>query len=308
MTIEMGGAQLRKAGAEARQALVERAAAQLGAPLEQLEIQEGVVSVRGAPDRRVGYGELQGGRPFDRTITGSAALKRVEEYHVVGLSARRVDLEGKAFGAPSFVHDLRLPGMLHARVVRSRVDGARVLAVDDSAVSDTRVVRLGNFIGVVAEREEQAIKAATQLKITWDVAADAALLARAVGRPVRVQWSRVDEFAGEPKAAAMLLAVHAGLDDEGRIVAWDYQGWSLPHFNRPREALGLLAGREVRGVPPQPGRFFLGSDRNAPTNYRLPTQRGTGHWIAQPPLRTSPMRSLGAAGHTLAHEAFMDEL
>jgi len=423
LTIEMSGAQLRTAAAEARQALVERAAAHLGAPLEQLEIHEGVVSVRGAPDRRVGYGELQGGRPFDRTITGSAALKRVEEYHVVGLSARRVDLEGKAFGAPSFVHDLRLPGMLHGRVVRSRVDGARVLAVDDSAVRDTQVVRLGNFIGVVAEREEQAIKAATQLKVSWDepadlppqeslydwmrehvtadhtvaeqgdveaalrqvakrlqavyrqpfqahasigpscavaelrdgvmtvwassggvyplrgaladllelppervrvifmegsgaygqngsedVAADAALLARAVGRPVRVQWSRVDEFAGEPKAAAMLLAVHAGLDDEGRIVAWDYQAWSLPHFNRPREALGLLAGREVRGVPPQPGRFFLGSDRNAPTNYRLPAQRVTVHWIAQPPLRTSSMRSLGAAGHTFANESFMDEL
>ena len=62
------------------------------------------------------------------------------------------------------MHDLRLPGMLHARVVRARRPGARVLAVDESAVRNAQVIRLGNFVGVVAEREEQAIKAAEQLR------------------------------------------------------------------------------------------------------------------------------------------------
>ena len=79
-----------------------------------------------------------------------------------------------------------------------------------------------------------------------DVAADAALLARAVGRPVRVQWSRRDEFIGEPKAAAMVMEVTAGLGEDGRIVAWRYDVWSPSHTNRPRTALGLLAGCEAR--------------------------------------------------------------
>jgi CO/xanthine dehydrogenase Mo-binding subunit len=423
MTIQMGGAQLRKAAAEARQALLERAAAHLGAPIDQLEVHEGVVSVRGAPERQVSYGELQGGRPFVRAISGTAPVKRPTGYRVVGTSAGRVDLQGKFTGGTSFVHDLRLPGMLHGRVVRARADGARVVALDACAVHDARVVRIGNFVALVAEREEQAVKAAAQLKVTWDepatlppqeslydwlrehavedklvteqgnvaagirqaakqvravyrqpfqahaslgpscavaeqrdgvmtvwassggvyplrgalaellelplervrvihmegagaygqngsedVAADAALLARETGRPVRVQWSRADEFAGEPKAAAMLMEGHAGLDDEGNIIAWDYQAWSPSHTSRPRQALGLLAGREVRGVPPQPARSFFGGDRNAQTTYRLACQRVTMHWVAQPPLRTSSMRSLGGAGNTFANESFMDEL
>ncbi|HEY7293565.1 MAG TPA: molybdopterin cofactor-binding domain-containing protein, partial [Dehalococcoidia bacterium] len=334
MTVRMGGGQLRKAAAEARQALLERAAERLGVPHDQLEVRDGVVSVRGGPERGVSYGDLQGGQPFARQISGTAPLKPTNEYRVVGSSARRDDLAAKFFGAPSFVHDLRLPGMLHGRVVRARMPGARVLAVDESAVGDARVVRLGNFIGVVAEREEQAVKAVERLKVTWeetndlppvedlfewmraqptsdhviaesgdaeqamrgaakrvhavyeqpfqahasigpscavaelrdgtltvwassggvyplrgaladlldmpedqirvihlegagaygqngseDVAADAALLARAVGQPVRVQWSRRDEFIGEPKAAPMVMEVSAGLDDDGRIVA-----------------------------------------------------------------------------------------
>src|SRR6185437_12607525 len=81
-----------------------------------------------------------------------------------------------------------------------------------------------------------------------DVAADAALLAHEVaheaGHPVRVQWSRRDEFIGEPKAAAMVMEVTAGLGEDGRIVAWRYEVWSPSHTNRPRTALGLLAGCE----------------------------------------------------------------
>jgi CO/xanthine dehydrogenase Mo-binding subunit len=423
MTIQMGGMQLRKAAAEARLALLEQAAAHLGAPVEELEVREGAVAVRGAPGRSVGYGELQGGRPFERVVSGQAPVKRPTEYRLVGSDAWRVDLAGKFTGAVSFVHDLRLPGMLHGCVVRSRSAGARVVALDQSAVCDARVVQLGDFVGVVAEREEQAIAAAARLQVTWEetatlppmdtlfdwmrnqsrteqvvaeagdveaalrqaarrlsavyrqpfqahaslgpscavaelregiltvwcssggvyplrgaladllelppeqirviflegagaygqngseyVAADAALLTRAVGRPVRVQWSRADEFAGEPKAAAMLMEARAGLDDEGRIVAWDYHVWSPTHANRPRHALGLLAGREARRQSPPTTASFFGGARNAPTNYTLAAQRVTTHGVAQPPLRTSSMRSLGGAGNTFANESFMDEL
>lgn len=426
MTVRMGGAQLRKAAAEARLALSERAAQRFGVSLEQLEVHAGVISVRGEPQRSVSYGDLQGGQPFARQISGAAPLKRPHEYQVVGTSAQRVDLMGKFTGQPSFVHDLRVPGMLHGRVVRARRPGARVLALDESGVRDAQVIRLGNFIGVVAEHEEQAIKAVGQLQVTWeetadlppvehlyawmraqptadhviaesgdaegamrraarrvraiyeqpfqahasigpscaaaawqdglltvwassggvyplrdaladllqvpaerirvihlegagaygqngseDVAADAALLARAVGRPVRVQWSRRDEFIGEPKAAPMVLEVTAGLDDEGRIVAWRYDVWSPTHTNRPRTARGLLAGREILAVrehTPPPAAVFFGGARNAPTNYALADQRIMMHGIADPPLRTSSFRTLGGAGNTFANESFMDEL
>ena len=172
MTVRMGGGQLRKAAAEARLALFERASERLGVPREQLEVHAGVISVRGAPDQRIGYGELQGGQPFARQISGRAPHKEPQDYQVIGSNARRVDLAGKFTGAPSFVHDLRLPGMLHGRVVRARRPGARVLRLNDSAVQGAQVIRLGNFIGVVAEHEEQAIKAAAQLQVTWEETED----------------------------------------------------------------------------------------------------------------------------------------
>ncbi len=145
-----------------------------------------------------------------------------------------------------------------------------------------------------------------------DVAADAALLAHEVGRPVRVQWSRRDEFIGEPKAAPMVIEVTATLDDDGCIAGWRYDVWSPTHTNRPRTAADLLAGREVRegrDPPPSPaGYFFMGGARNAPTNYALANQQILMHGVADPPLRTSSMRSLGGAGNTFANESFMDEL
>src|SRR5262249_12464334 len=105
MTIQMGGALLRKAAAEARLALLERAAEHLGVPVEELEVREGAVLVRGEPQQRISYGKLQGGRLFERTISGQAPVKRPEEYWLVGTDARRVDLQGKFTGAASFVQD-----------------------------------------------------------------------------------------------------------------------------------------------------------------------------------------------------------
>jgi nicotinate dehydrogenase subunit B len=142
-----------------------------------------------------------------------------------------------------------------------------------------------------------------------DVAADAAFLAHEVGRPVRVQWSRRDEFIGEPKAAAMVMEVRAGLDEDGHIMAWRYDVWSPSHTNRPRTALGLMAGAEARGQAPSPSApYFMGGARNAPTNYALANQRVMIHSLAEAPLRTSSMRTLGGAGNTFANESFMDEL
>ena len=141
-----------------------------------------------------------------------------------------------------------------------------------------------------------------------DAAAEAALLSQAVGQPVRVQWSREQEFLWEPKAPAMIMEVRGGLDAEGNVTAWEYQVWSPNHGARPRFAAQLLASQWMNEQPPPPTRFFIGGERNAPTNYAFPNQRVTLHWLANSPLRASSFRSLGGAANTFANESFMDEL
>ena len=141
-----------------------------------------------------------------------------------------------------------------------------------------------------------------------DAAAEAALLSQAVGQPVRVQWSREQEFLWEPKAPAMIMEVRGGLDAEGNVTAWEYQVWSPNHGARPRFAAQLLASQWMNDQPPPPTRFFIGGERNAPTNYAFPNQRVTLHWLANSPLRASSFRSLGGAANTFANESFMDEL
>jgi len=169
-TIKRGGAQLRQAAAEARAALLELASPKLGAPVDSLVVANGVVSVRGAGDRRVTYGELVGGRRFERTVTGKAKVKSPSEYSIVGKPMARVELPAKMTGRHVYLHDLRVDGMLHGRVVRPTSIGAKLLSVDDSALRDirgARLVRKADFLGVVAEQEIDAIRAAKALKTTW---------------------------------------------------------------------------------------------------------------------------------------------
>ena len=148
-----------------------------------------------------------------------------------------------------------------------------------------------------------------------DVAADAVVLSREAGKPVRVQWSREQEFIWEPKAPAGVMEVDAGLDENGQVTAWDYRLWSPSHVNRPRMGGQLLAVQLTTGEAAQPspfgfapGRFVFGAERNARTNYAFPHQRVTVHYLADSPLRTSAFRSLGGAENTFANELFVDEL
>lgn len=166
-TIRMGGRALRDAAAEARQALLEAASRRLDVPEHMLVVHEGIVTVSGEPGRTVSYAELMGGRRFDRLVTGAAPHKAPQEYQTVGAPMPRVDLMAKFTGHAPYVQNLRLPGMLHARVVRSHSPTATLAALDDSGVRDVRVVRHGNFVAVVAEREIDAIRAMGQLQVTW---------------------------------------------------------------------------------------------------------------------------------------------
>ena len=147
-----------------------------------------------------------------------------------------------------------------------------------------------------------------------DVAADAALLARALpGRPVRVQWMREDEHGHEPYGPPMIVDLRATLDASGAIVSWQHEVRSNTHSTRPGGAGDLLAGTELATpfapTPPKPlPQPEGGGDRNAIPLYALPSARVVHHFLPDMPLRVSALRSLGAYMNVFAIECFVDEL
>src|SRR6516162_663303 len=180
--VQKGGIALRNAAAETRRVLVEMAAQRLGVPAGRLEVTDGIVSVSNDPARKVSYGELIGGRYFDLPMKwngklgndlvaeGQAKPKPPAAYKIVGQSPPRFDVPAKVFGALDYVTDVKVPGMLHGRMIRPPVAGAVPIVVDESSVRDipgVRVVRDKGFLGIVAEREWDAVQAAERLRVTW---------------------------------------------------------------------------------------------------------------------------------------------
>src|SRR5262245_15771416 len=147
-----------------------------------------------------------------------------------------------------------------------------------------------------------------------DVAADAALIARALpGPPVRVQWMREDEHAWEPYGPAMIARAKAALDRDGSIVDWEYHVWSNTHSTRPGAAGNLLPALHLAAPfahpPPRPlPQPEGGGDRNAIPLYRLLNARVVHHFIPMMPLRVSALPGLGAYMNIFSLESFMDEL
>jgi len=180
-SIARGSPAIRTAAAEARQALLEMASKKLGAPVERLTVSNGVVTVGGMAGEAasVTYGELIGDKQFNLAFTGKATPKPVSEYKLVGARAPRNDIPDKVSGKYVYVQHLRLPGMVHGRVVRPRGQaaygaGAKVASIDESSIAGiagARVLRKGDFVGVVADTEWDAVRAARDLKITWDIPA-----------------------------------------------------------------------------------------------------------------------------------------
>ncbi|HYC45538.1 MAG TPA: molybdopterin cofactor-binding domain-containing protein [Burkholderiales bacterium] len=429
-SIQESGLALRFAAAEARELLLARAAATLQTSVEQLTVRDGVVSSRTGGS--VSYWELADETLLKREATGDAPPKAAADYELIGRTIPRVDIPAKVMGSPVYVHDLERPGMLHARVVRPEGPGMRLASDDHAQVEEmpgvVKVVRDGSFLAVVAQREEQAIRAARRLAriarwegggglpgadprylldletedelisekgaravsgersfsaeysrahlahaslgpscavaeyrdgryTLWthsqgifplradlaaalgvaeetieiahmegagcyghnaadDAACDAALVARALpGVPVRVQWTREDEFGWEPFGSPMVVRMQAALDRDGGIVSWSHDLWSHGHSTRPggKGGVNLLgAWHLAKAVPAaRPGNPPLpagGSHRNAIPLYEFPNQRVTNHLVRAAPLRTSAMRSLGAHVNVLAIESFIDEL
>ena len=183
--LQADGWPMRRVAAEARRVLLEMASTRLGVPVTALAVSEGVVSVTADPSKRVTYGELIGGQRFNVTLTGKntdtttgvAPIKTVQQLKIVGQSPQRYDIPPKVDGSLKWAVDVKLPGMLHARNVKPPVAGATLVGIDESSVKGipgfVRVVSRGNYVAVVCQREEQAIRAARQLKVNWQKPATA---------------------------------------------------------------------------------------------------------------------------------------
>ncbi len=424
MGVSRGGMQIRRAAATARQALLARAAQRLGRPAGDLDVTDGVVRPKGGGPG-VSYADLVGDRRLNLVVDPKAPLKAPAAFRVIGQPARRPDVPDKVTGQHTFVHDFSLPGMLHGRVIRPPAPGASLLAVDEASIAgipNARIVRIGSFLGVCAEREWDAVQAARQLAARWspgtglpeqarlfaglratpvvrdevlaakgdavaafanggrivsatyewpiqshasmgpscavadvrpdraiiwtgsqsthrfrltfarilglrpeavrliyldgsgcfgmngheDAAADAALLSRAVGRPVRVQWSREDEHGWDPKGPPHLLDVRAAVSDRGEVVAWETQAW-LPAPTQGLPNVPLLAP-EAAGIAQPMGRFAGMIQQNVDPPYQFPNVRAVIHWIRDTPLRTSNLRAPGKLANCFAVESFTDEI
>lgn len=172
LSLEHSGTAIRTAAAEARQFLIEAAAERLGVHADQLRIEDGTVC--GPQRQKISYAELLGGGRFDHVISGSVPAKEPASYQLIGRPGPRVDLFEKVTGGGAFLHDLRLPRMVFARVVRPPGFGWRLARVDtlpaEALPGVVAVVREGSFLGVIAEREDQAERAQRQLQdaTEWD--------------------------------------------------------------------------------------------------------------------------------------------
>lgn len=378
-----------------------------------------------------------GGQCLELNLRTDVAVKAPQDYRVVGQSTERVDIPAKAFGESTFVHDMRMPGMLHGRVIRPPYAGLdagdfvgnTLEGVDEQSIAHipgvVAVVVVRDFVGVVAEREEQAEAAMRELVVRWkpwpgmpgvdrtenalrshpstrrvlmdqgdvdaalasaatsmprtyvwpyqlhasigpscavaswtlpaglqplahdevatvwagsqnphvlrsdlarlmgvapaqisvvrmeasgcygrncadDVAADALLLSRAVGRPVRVQLTREQDHLWEPKGAAQLMQVQGGLNDDGSPAAYDFQT-SYPSNGAPTLAL-LLTGT----VAATSQAFEMG-DRTSVPPYAYDHMRVAANDMP-PILRASWLRGVSALPNSFAHESYIDEL
>jgi nicotinate dehydrogenase subunit B len=159
------------AGATAREALVQMASTRLSVPVNQLTVKDGVVSSKSDPAKRATYGELVGGKKFDLALNPNAKRKPASEWTILGTPVPRLDIPALASGQFEFVQNVRVPGMLHGRVVRPPAVGATLVGVDESSVRDlpgfVKVVVKKNFVGVVCQKPWQATQAAGKLKAEW---------------------------------------------------------------------------------------------------------------------------------------------
>ena len=421
--IVRGGVQIRQAAATAREALIGLAAARAGKTAAEFDAVNGEVRPKSGGDG-IRFADLIGDKRFSIKVDPKAKLRDPASYTVVGKPIARPDIPAKVSGRHVFVHDFKVEGMLHGRVVHPPAVGAKLVSVDAtsiSAIPGARVVRINDFLGVVAADEWDAVSAARMLKASWsesapllgsdgvrnwmrsgpfeadetlvkkgdarhaladatkvtaefywpvqshasmgpscaiadvrdgkatiwsasqathrfretiskalalpkdavrvvyldgsgcygmnghdDAAADAALLSKALGRPVRVQWSRADEHGWDPKAPPQLLALEGAVTSDGRIGAWRTEMW-IPKATASLPNMPLLA-LDAAGIAQTPGITTGLIGQNGDPPYAVPHQDVVVHWLKGAPLRPSNFRAPGKVANCFAVESFTDML
>ncbi len=227
MSLESSGNAIRIASAAARHIMLSVAYEELEAPMERLVVKDGTITDP-LTGRSTTYWKLFGGRKFGHQVRGLGQPKRAEAYRVVGQAIPRLDLVDKVTGDFCFVHDLDLPDMVHGRVLRPPKDGARLVAVDQERVRQMpgvlAVVQDGSFLGVIAAREEQAVKGLEALRAcaTWESETD-----------LPPQESLFDHLLRQP-AQANLVIDGIPVDDP------------IPPIETPTEALHTVSATYCR--------------------------------------------------------------
>ncbi|MGC2414291.1 MAG: molybdopterin cofactor-binding domain-containing protein, partial [Stellaceae bacterium] len=173
-SIQFGGVALRLACAEVRSLFLDHAGSSFGYARADLTVQDGVILLKGAPSGQ-DYWSLAAAVDLSRHATGGAPIKRASEHQVVGRSAARVDLAAKVFGAPVFLHDRTMGGMVHARVVRQPRRGATIRSIDEAAIrraakTPIELLRVGNFLAILGPDETtvEAVAAVAPGHVAWD--------------------------------------------------------------------------------------------------------------------------------------------
>jgi CO/xanthine dehydrogenase Mo-binding subunit len=421
--IQQGGVQIRQAAATARKALIELASKRLNVPADDLVVADG--EVRPNSGSGVKFADLLAGNKFNLKLDDKAPLKDPRTYTIVGRVLPRPDVPAKVTGTHTYVHDVTVPGMLYARVIRPPAIGAELVSVDESSIANlpgVKVVRLKNFLGVVAEDEWTCVRAMRALKAQWsdwnglpaqaelttslragpfvgeeaivkkgepnsatpadaialkatyfwpnqthgslgpscavadvkpdsatiwtasqgthgnhtsfarflglpkekvrliyvegsgcygmngheDAAADAAIMSRAVGRPVRLQWMRHDEHGWDPKGPPQLIDVAATCDRDGRIIDWRTDTY-IPQATRGLPNIPMV-GPEHAGLNQAPGIGTGQIQQNLDPPYAAKSINAVVHWLKDTPLRPAPIRSPGKPANCFAVESFVDEL
>ena len=281
MTTRMFGPVLRAAAAEARGVLLGLASERLEAPKDQLVVDDGVVSVKGAPDRQVSYGALARGQAIARTLDEEAVLTVVGDFDVMGGSPTRLDAQAKVTGQAQYAADVQRPGMLYARILRPPAHGATLTRVDTSAAAamdGVRVVEEGDLVAVLHADPEAAAEAVGKLKPEWDPAPPGPdtdgifddLVARAPAPEVkavkgdveaaRAAGNRVFESTYEKGYVAHApMEPHAATAEvrDGRLTVWASTQTPFPLRDELAGLTGLDA-KSVRVITPYVGGGFGG--------------------------------------------------
>lgn len=212
LTIAQGGTEMRRACATARAALLERAGAKLGLPVGDLVVVNGTVYAKADPGKSVAYNTLVAEKPLALKVDAKVVMKRAAEYQLVGKSVPRVDIPARLSGEFPYMQDFRLPGMLHARVLRPAELGAALQSFDDSDAKKingfVQTVRKGDFLAVLAKTEWGAIKAMRAMKVQWGAGTGLPEQATVFDhwRTRKVAKTEITQKVGEPEAVLAAVA------------------------------------------------------------------------------------------------------